>query len=152
MAHFASLCPALFLWVDSDASFPGEIESREVTEADTILAMNAELETITKRLTADLKAWLDQPSDAGRKIERLRGELSSLKAELGADALAATLKKLDVAERSARRVRQREAAEAIAQQCKALGVILVAKEPPKQTRVRGSSGAKKKPADKSAGE
>jgi GTPase involved in cell partitioning and DNA repair len=104
--------------------------------------MESTLKQTLDRLTGELKAWLDEPSEARKTIERIRAELATLKTELGSDGMAVTLRKLDAADREARRVRQRKAAEAIAQICRPLGVILSPQEPPKQSRKPRSESAR----------
>lgn len=106
--------------------------------------MDEQLERIVRKMVAELKPWLDQPGEAGRKVAQVREQLNGLKAELGAGVIGDTLKTLEKAEAEAKRSRQREAAEAIAAQCKALGVVLTPGEPPKRQRRKAAPRAKKK--------
>ena len=110
--------------------------------------MDEQLKTTLQTLTTGLESWLDQPSPTTAKIARLRKEVADLKDELGAAALGDMLKPLERANAEARRQRQREAADAIAEQCRGLGVMLEAREPPKRMRVAGGKGKKatKQPA------
>lgn len=98
--------------------------------------MDDALRQIIVRMTGELRAWLDQPSEATLKIDRVRAEIEGLKEQLKAGGLTASLKTLAGATREARRGKQREAAEAIAELCRPLGVVLVAREPPKQSKPR----------------
>lgn len=111
----------------------------ETTVSALSAGMDTELKQLIGKMTGDLQAWLDKPSPAARKIDHLRDQLGELKAELGAGVLGDTLKQLEKAEAEAGRLRQREAAEAIAELCRPLGVTLEAKEPPKRkTKTRQS--------------
>ncbi|MEM6560428.1 MAG: hypothetical protein AAF656_02410 [Planctomycetota bacterium] len=83
-------------------------------------------------MTEQLQTWLEKPSPAAKKIDQLRGQLDELKVELGANILGDTLKNLEKAEVEAKRLRQREAAEAIAELCRPLGVVLTPGEPQKR--------------------
>lgn len=111
--------------------------------------MDAELKSIVGRLTQDLTTWLEKPGPTDAKIERLKDELAGLKAELGAGMLGNAMKDLERASAQAKRGRQRTAAEAIAELCRPLGVMLEAKEPPKRMpRSKGTKAAAKSKAAK----
>ena len=94
--------------------------------------MDTELSKIVERLTGELQRWLDQPGATAKNIEELKQRVSDLRSQLGATFLGDTLKQLEKADAEARRARQREAAEAIAEGCRGLGVVLAAKEPPRR--------------------
>ena len=101
--------------------------------------MSDDLDPITGDLTRQLGAWLDQPSPLSVQIEALRVQVQELKKSgVKTAAFDDTLKQLEKAETEARRVRQKQAAQAIAEACKALGVVLEAKDPPKRARRRPS--------------
>jgi hypothetical protein len=114
--------------------------------------MDHELKTIVGRLTHELQAWLDKPGPADAKIERVRAELAGLKTELGTGVLGSAMKDLEKASTEARRGRQRQAAEAIAELCRPLGVVVEAKEPPKRKprSTKGKAGPKAKAAPATA--
>ena len=108
------------------------------------LGMEADLRAMIERLTTDLESWLDRPSEASSKIARLRGELAGLGDALKGEGRKAAMKALDDAESEAKRQRQKEAAEAIAELCRPLGVRLEARDGPKRPgRKAGSKSASK---------
>ncbi len=104
--------------------------------------MSDSLETITDGLVHLLDEWLSKPSPLMKQIEELARQVQALKdSGVKSTAFDDTIKQLVKAETEARRVRQKQAAEAIAEACKALGVALEAKDPPKRQR------RKKPPSD-----
>ncbi|MEL7484348.1 MAG: hypothetical protein AAFN41_08325 [Planctomycetota bacterium] len=109
--------------------------------------MDDQLRSILERMTTELTGWLEQPGEASKKLAALRTQIGELKGEIGADGLADALKGLEQAEKTAARQRQHQAAIAIAELCKPLGVILEAKEPPKRRpRTRKQGGTPAQPA------
>ena len=106
-------------------------------------AMDTKLRQLIQRFTSDLESWLAEPSEAETKLNALRSQIEDLKSELRADGLADVLKGLETAAKGADRQKQRQAADAIAELCKPLGVILEAREPPKR---KPRSKAKGQPA------
>lgn len=83
-------------------------------------------------MTQELQAWLDQPSETTAKIARMREQMGELGGTLKADGLKAAMRALDEAEAEARRERMKEAAAAIAELCRPLGVRLEPGEAPKR--------------------
>ena len=98
-------------------------------------AMSEELDAITDALVQQLDEWLSKPSPLMKQIEELAKQVQELKdSGVSTAAFNETLKQLVKAETEAKRIRQKQAAEAIAEACKALGVVLEAKDPPKRQR------------------
>ena len=98
-----------------------------------------DLRPIVQQFVSDLEAWLAQPSPEATKLDELRDQVNALKNSLGAAGLTDALKGFELAAKNAKRVKQREAAEIIAELCKPTGVILHAGEPPKRRRKANAS-------------
>lgn len=96
--------------------------------------MDEDLKKIVEGMTKELSEWLGKPSPAAEKIATLRIQAGELKAELGAGVLGDLSKQLEQAEAEASRLRKRQAAEAIAEICRGLGIGLEAKDPSKRKR------------------
>lgn len=94
--------------------------------------MDQQLRDLITRFTGELRTWLDRPSEATKQLETLRSQIETLKGQLRGQGMAEMRKGLQTAEKSAQRLKQRQAAEAIATLCKPLGVILEPKEPPRR--------------------
>lgn len=99
------------------------------------------LKKLLDNLNKNLSAWLEAPSPASQKLSELKAGAAELKATLGPKAVADLMKPFERAEAQAKRVRQREAADAVAAALKPLGVILEAKEPPQRVRRKAVSPA-----------
>ena len=109
--------------------------------------MDNDLRTIVEKMTNELQPWLDQPSETTEKIARMREQMGELDGALRADGLKTAMKALDDAEAEALRARKREAAEAIAELCRPLGVRLEARDAPKRS---GRKAGSKTPASQTA--
>lgn len=97
--------------------------------------MSDDINTITDHLVAQLHGWLSQPTPLMKQIEELAKQVQELKdSGVSTAAFNDTLKQLVKAETEAKRIRQKQAAEAIAAACKELGVVLEAQDPPKRQR------------------
>ena len=107
--------------------------------------MDADLKAMIERLVTDLGPWLDRPSETTAKIAQMRQQMGELDGALKADGLRTAMKALDDAEAEAARARKREAAEAIAELCRPLGVRLEARDAPKRSGRKPGSGSKRKP-------
>ncbi len=94
--------------------------------------MDKDLRPIIERMTQELQAWLDRPSETTAKIARMREQMGELDGALKTDGLKAAMKALDDAEAEAKRERMKEAAAAIAELCRPLGVRLEPREAPKR--------------------
>lgn len=110
--------------------------------------MDKDLKTIVSGMTEKMAAWLDQPGPEAQKIAEIRQGITEAKGMMGAGFLAGTLRELERADVAAKRVRQRQASEAVATLCRELGVMLDPKEPPK--RAKRKPGAKKKAKEPTA--
>lgn len=106
--------------------------------------MDENLRVIVERFSRDLRDWLDQPSATSTKIAQIRSEFDALGGTLTGDGRKAARKALDDAEAEATRQRQREAAEAIAENCRALGVRLEARDAPKRAGRKPSGKSRSK--------
>jgi|GEM_PF-2925532 len=96
------------------------------------LCMDDELKIIVSRMVDDLKPWLEKPSATSEKIARLREDAAALQSELGPGILGDLTKQLQQAESEAQRARKRQAANAISEICRGLGIVLEAKDPLKR--------------------
>ncbi|UYV12395.1 MAG: hypothetical protein NCW75_13985 [Phycisphaera sp.] len=94
--------------------------------------MDDTLRQSIERFTAELASWLEQPGEASKELAAIRFRIDTLKGQLSGPGLNEMLKGLADAERAAERQRQHEAALAIAELCRPLGVVLEPKEPPKR--------------------
>lgn len=106
-----------------------------------MIPMDNDLRTIVEKMTNELRPWLDRPSETTEKIARMREQMGELDGALKADGLKTAMKALDEAEAEAKRERMKEAAAAIAELCRPLGVRLEPKDAPK--RPGRKSGARK---------
>ena len=115
--------------------------------------MDQDLRTLLDSMTSELALWLDKPSETGAKIAQVREQMGELGDALTGDTLKAAMKALDEAEGETRRRRQREAADAIAELCRPLGVRLEARDAPKKSGRKPGSGrtVKKKVSPKQDG-
>ena len=94
--------------------------------------MDTQLKSIVERLATDLGPWLEKPSETSEKIARMREQMSELDGAIKSDGLKAAMKALDDAEAAAKRERMKEAAAAIAEACRPLGIRLEARDAPKR--------------------
>ena len=98
--------------------------------------MDEKLKSIIQQFGKELESWLKEPGQASATIEQIRAQLGELKGQLRGQGLRDMVKGLDEAEKASRRDRQHEAAVAIANACKPLGVVLEPKAPPKRQKRR----------------
>lgn len=109
--------------------------------------MDADLKAMIERLVTELGPWLERPTETSKKIAKLREEMGDLSSDVKAAAIKTAIKALDEAEAEAGRLRKREAAEAIAELCRPLGVRLEARDAPKRSgRKAGSGSGRPKPS------
>ncbi len=111
--------------------------------------MDNDLRTIVEKMTKELQPWLDRPSETTEKIARMRQQMGELDGALKADGLRTAMKALDEAESEAKRARMKEAAEAITELCRPLGVRLDARDAPKRSGRKPGSKKTAAPAPKS---
>lgn len=101
--------------------------------------MATDLNNILERFAAELQNWLASPSETSGKIAAMKKQIEALKGEVAAEPLNAAIKALEESDKQVRRQRQKQAADAIAAAMKPLGVMLVAKAPPKKQRGKSST-------------
>ena len=112
-----------------------------------MIPMDNDLRTIVEKMTNELRPWLDRPSETTEKIARMREQMGELDGTLKTDGLKTAMKALDEAEGEAKRARMKQAAEAIAELCRPLGVRLEARDAPKRS---GRKPGSKTPASPNA--
>lgn len=111
--------------------------------------MDNDLRTIVENMTTELQPWLNRPSATTKKIALMREQMSELDGALKTDGLKTALKALDEAESEAKRARMKQAAEAISELCRPLGIRLEAKDPPKRPGRKPGSKTKAPSSPKS---
>ena len=104
--------------------------------------MDGRLRQIIEGMTKELEVWIESEDETTAKIAAMKDQMKELGAALKGDALKSALKSLEDAERQAKRVKQRQAAEAIVELCHPLGVRLMAQEPPKRPAPKPKKSAR----------
>ncbi|MEL6795189.1 MAG: hypothetical protein AAFR76_03950 [Planctomycetota bacterium] len=107
--------------------------------------MDGRLRQILEPMAGELKAWIESEDDTTRKIAAMKQQMQELGDAVKGDALKAGLRGLDEAESEALRAKKRQAAEAIAELCRPLGVRLEARDAPKKSGRKPGSGSKRQP-------
>lgn len=87
------------------------------------------IEQIATELRQRLETWLQQPDEATQGVQDLRERLELLKGTIGPKAASEALKSLRGAERNAKRVKCRRAADLLAVTCRPLNIVLEARAP-----------------------